>query len=277
MRREMSIIESFEYEQVQGIKVGRFAWKPNTSCYLFRVGDTLIDCGPPNQWKFVKEFVEAEPVERVLLTHHHEDHSGNAAKIIESKHVPVHIHRRGIPLCRDGYPIQLYRKIIWGTPGRFTAEPLPDIVETSVGYALLPIETPGHSIDMTCIWEPQKKWLFTGDLFITTRPQYLRPEENIHMEIIGLRKVLDLDIETIFCSHRGVVENARQHLQEKYDYLTELRDRVQELVKAGWSLEKIRDELLGKEDFLSYFTRFHFSKINLIKALAKPPEELIYE
>jgi len=273
----MSVIDSFEYEQVKGIRVGRFTWKPNTSCYLFRVGDTLIDTGPPSQWNFVKDFVAATPVHRVLITHHHEDHSGNASQILSDSNISVHIHSKGIPLCRDGYPIQLYRKIIWGKPKRFTAQPLPEIVETSVGYALLPIYTPGHSVDMTCFWEPQKKWLFTGDLFISTHPQYLRPEENIHMEIIGLRKVLDLEIDTLFCSHRGIVKNARDQLWEKYNYLIRLRDRVQELVQEGWPLKKIRDELLGKEDFLSYFTRFHFSKINLIRALAKPQEPIPYE
>ena len=48
----------------------------NVICYL--VGETLIDSAQTRMAAAMKSFIIDHRVKRLLLTHHHEDHSGNA-------------------------------------------------------------------------------------------------------------------------------------------------------------------------------------------------------
>ena len=54
----------------------------NVICYL--VGDTLIDSGQTRMAAAMESFARDRRIRRLLLTHHHEDHSGNAAMIGEN-------------------------------------------------------------------------------------------------------------------------------------------------------------------------------------------------
>ncbi len=40
------------------------------------------------------------------------------------------------------------------------------------------VHAPGHSPDMTCYLEAERGWLFTGDLYITSKPCFFRADEN---------------------------------------------------------------------------------------------------
>ena len=45
------MIERIEHHEVEGIRVGRFGSQINTTCIVYRLGSTVIDVGPPNQWR----------------------------------------------------------------------------------------------------------------------------------------------------------------------------------------------------------------------------------
>lgn len=262
----MGLISKVEFQGVRGYRVGKYRYRPNTSCFFYLIGNTLIDTGPPNQWQTVKRIVSQYALEQVVLTHHHEDHGGNAAPIQAEKQIPVYIHPAGLDYCHTGFQIQYYRRLIWGVPKTFEPLPLPETLALRGDMSIVPVHTPGHSPDMTCFWIPEKGFLFTGDLFITTQPRYLRYDENPVEEMRSLQKVLKLDFETVFCSHKGVVPNGKILLREKYEYFGELEAKVRSMFEQGKTVEEIRRKLLGKEDFLSWFSGFHFSKKNLVKA-----------
>lgn len=256
------------HEGVEGLRVGRFPWKINTTCILYRVGSTVIDAGPPNQWAAVRRFLRERPVERLLLTHHHEDHSGNGARIRAELGVEVLSHAASREYLAKGFEIELYRRAIWGVPPLFVPGLLPEQVDAGGGMTLRVIHTPGHAVDLCCFLEPRRGWLFTGDLFISSKPRYLRRDEDPNREIESLREVLRFEFGTVFCSHRGPIARGREAIQEKLDYLQALRDDVVRLAGEGRSIDAITRELVGSEDFLTHFSRGHFSKRNLIQALA---------
>ncbi len=83
----MPIRERYKLGKVEGARVGRFNRGINTTFIIYRIGNNLVDCGPSNQWRAVKRFVDEQPVETILLTHHHEDHSGNAARIAKQNQI----------------------------------------------------------------------------------------------------------------------------------------------------------------------------------------------
>ncbi len=265
----MAVVDQFEFEDVEGLRVGRFTQRINTTCYVFRVGETLIDTGPPNQWKWIRDFIRQRNIRQVLITHHHEDHSGNGAGIQQELGIPVYAPPTTVPYLKNGYKVHLYRRIVWGNPARYGARPLPPQFRASDGWIFKIIPTPGHSQDMHCVLVTDKGWLFTGDLYISHKPQFSRAEEKPLVEIDSLRKILEEDFQTVFCGHRGMVENGRAAIGAKQEYLESLKKAVDRLRNTGKSVPEIRNELLGNETPLSWFTGFHFSKKNLIASLCR--------
>lgn len=268
----MGLIQRLEHGDVEGVRVGRFNMGINSTCIVYRIGATLIDTGSPNQWRAVLAFARERGLERVLVSHHHEDHCGNGARIQRETGVPVFAPAAGLRYMAQGFPLRLYQRVVWGTPEPFEAQPLPDEIKLGDGVRLRTLHAPGHSEDMVCFLEPDRGWLFSGDLFVATRPRYLRKDENIHQQIESLRRVLEHGFETVFCTHRGVVSDGRQAMQQKLDYLTSLRDEVRRLHREGKSVRAITRGLLGKEDLTSRMTGHHFSKQNLIEACLAPEE-----
>ena len=238
----MSVVDRIEFADIEGIRVGRFTSQINTTCILYRLGGTVIDTGPANQWRFVRRFLGERDVTRVLVTHHHEDHSGNLAPIKRNLDAPILSPRDGVEALSKGYEVQFYRRLIWGRPRTVNPEPVPDRIELAGGMSLVTVPTPGHSTDSTCYLEPNRGWLFTGDLYIAARTRYLRLDENLGEHIASLRRVLELNFDTLLCSHRGVIS------------------------------AEITRELLGGEGHLGLFTRFHFAKRNLIAACLELPD-----
>jgi len=268
----VSVIERFEAEGVEGIRVGRWPIGINTSVIVYRLGETLIDTGPANMWGAVRRFVAEKPVARVLLTHHHEDHSGNAAHIAETFGVPVYAPAEGLTWLAQGYRIHAYRRFFWGVPACLTAEALPEEVALEGGRRLRVVHTAGHAVDQTCLLEPEQGWLFTGDVFIASTMRYMRTDEIFDEILDSLRRVLELSFDTIFCAHRGVVRHGHAAIQAKLDGLKALREQARALQHKGRSTNSITRRLLGSEDIVTWLTWGHFSKRNLIRGCIESRE-----
>ena len=51
----MSSLSRFEHEGIEALRVGRFDLGLSSSCIVYRLGDTVVDTGPPNQWSAVRD------------------------------------------------------------------------------------------------------------------------------------------------------------------------------------------------------------------------------
>ena len=96
----------------------------------YLLGNVLLDCGPPATAREVLAWLGGRTVDALLVTHHHEDHSGGAALLLDRRGLAPHIHASGVGLLARGYPIQLYRRLVWGRPRHVEARPLPPVVDT---------------------------------------------------------------------------------------------------------------------------------------------------
>ena len=141
---------------------------------------------------------------------------------------------------------------------------MPDDVPVADGIVLKTLHAPGHSHDMTCYLEPNRGWLFSGDVYIARNTKYFRYDENVHQQIGSLAFLLEQPFDTLLCSHRGVLHDGKDHLRSKWNYLVELRDRALELQSKGLSSKAVTKVMLGKEDAMAYMTFGLFSKGNLI-------------
>ena len=260
---------TFASDTVQGLRVGRINAGINTTFIVYRIGDTVIDTGPSNQWREVQPFIEQSPVRQLLITHHHEDHSGNAAHIAALTNVIPLAPALGQAKLAAGYPTPLLQKIIWGSPQPVKTLPLTDDLTLSDGSPIVPVHTPGHARDLTVFFLPKQKWLFSGDLYVSRTLKVMRSDENLGLLMDSLRKVLALDFEVLLCPHRGIVEQGHAALQEKLENLERFCTRVQSLAAQGRTAQQITREVLGKEDMMAYITCYNFSRRNLVKEALK--------
>ncbi|WP_237067393.1 MBL fold metallo-hydrolase [Microbulbifer guangxiensis] len=259
----MSVLSTYRHHDLDGIRVGRFNLGVNTTFIVYRLGGTVIDTGPSNQWRHVRSFIESRPLEQLLLTHHHEDHSGNAGAIHRLTGIQPQAPALTADILRRGFRIPSLQRLFWGAAGRAEARPLPDqlIIGDERAEAIF---TPGHAKDMHCYLLPERGWLFSADLYIANYLKMLRSDEDVATLLKSMRAVLARDFDTILCPHRGVVERGRERLQEKYDYLVSLAGEAQDLQRQGFQLNAITRRLLGKEDLVGIVSRYNFSKRNLI-------------
>ena len=262
----MSSREQIRWQDIEGLRVGRFGAKINTTSILWRLGSTIIDTGPPNQWASVRHFLNAQPVEQVIVTHHHEDHAGNLSRFPGAGVERMLAPPESLEFLHHGFPLQLYRRIVWGRPGRVAPEAFSGKIACADGSVLDPILLPGHSPDMTCLLDRERGVLFGADVYVGSRLRYLRLDENLNGIISGLEHILRFDFDTLLCSHRGIVSPAHGKLRQKLKYLLELRESARSLEHEVLGVERIVRLLLGPEEFLSHFSFGHFSKTNLIHA-----------
>lgn len=262
----MSITQRITYQAVEGLRAGRFNFGINTAAACFRLGETLIDTGCANRWLQVRTFVSERPLRQVLLTHHHEDHSGNAARIWRQTGAQILAPQASLIPLLQGWALRPYQLLLFGRPQRVAAKPVPERVELADGFSLQTISTPGHAADLVCYLEPERGWLFTGDLFISERTRFLRQDEDLGAHLNSLRRLLDYNFDTIFCAHRGLVVNAHAALAAKLGRLETLCGEARRLQQQGLSARAITRRLLGREERVSLMTGWHFTKYNLIRA-----------
>ncbi|MFI2811588.1 MULTISPECIES: MBL fold metallo-hydrolase [Microbulbifer] len=259
----MSVRESFRYCDLDAIRVGRFNLGVNTTFVVYRLGGTVIDTGPSNQWRHVRPFIRQRPLEQLLLTHHHEDHSGNAGAIQQLTGVQPLAPAATVEILQRGFRIPPIQKLFWGSAGRVQARQLPDNLSIN-GETVETLYTPGHARDMVCYLLPERGWLFSADLYIANYLKFLRSDEHIPTLLASIHHVLAQQFDVILCPHRGVVENGRQRLREKYQYLLDLAADAQRLQAKGLALDAITSELLGEESLVGIISRYNFSKRNLV-------------
>eukprot|EP00007_Cunea_sp_BSH-02190019_P008307 CAMPEP_0174238200 /NCGR_PEP_ID=MMETSP0417-20130205/10474_1 /TAXON_ID=242541 /ORGANISM="Mayorella sp, Strain BSH-02190019" /LENGTH=247 /DNA_ID=CAMNT_0015317017 /DNA_START=31 /DNA_END=774 /DNA_ORIENTATION=- len=242
--------------------------------YFYRLGRTLIDAGSPNQAACVADYARQHRIQRLLCTHHHEDHAGNGA-LLQRNGVQVSAPAASQAYLRDGYPQEWYRRIIWGKAQPFTPDhTLEEVTEVpEIGARLRLIQTPGHSPDHSCFLEEERGWLFGSDIFVTRSPKLMRFDEDPNEAIKSFERVLQYEFDTLFCAHRGVLQNGKQPIRERLEHMLSIRQQVEGCREAGMSLHETRDHILGKEGWFARFTQNDFSKLNLIRGFYDRPSQ----
>jgi glyoxylase-like metal-dependent hydrolase (beta-lactamase superfamily II) len=193
---------------------------------------------------------------------------GAAAALVEARGLDVHAHPAGVALMEEGYVQEAYRRLAWGRPPRVRARPLGTELATGA-LRLEVVPTPGHSPDHVCLFERERGWLFTGDLFLAERLRYLREDEDLDALIDSLGRVCALPATRVFCAHRGPVRDGRAALERKRDRLSALRARVRELLAEGLSEREVTRRAVGREGFLTWYSGGRFAARHFVRAAAK--------
>ncbi len=214
---------------------------------------TLVDTGVRSPEAFealrrgFKEYgVALDQVDRILVTHAHPDHFGQARRLRELSGASVHAsaveatrmrtgwspraHFRETALAwlrRWGVPDDLMRELAAGAPG---APPFQDPVEVDgtladgdrveLGdFTLEVIETPGHCEGHIVFYERDTRTLFSGDHLLTdispvpllNIPDEGEPRQKSLLRFMdSLARVETLDCEITLPSHGDVIRDHRK-------------------------------------------------------------------
>jgi glyoxylase-like metal-dependent hydrolase (beta-lactamase superfamily II) len=263
----LRLIKENLYGPVQAVQMGYSpVGTPLMNVHFYRLGGLVIDTGQRHMQKEALQAMADESIRHILLTHHHEDHSGNAAALRDLTGATVWGHRITAAKLAGGFHIRPYQHFIWGAARPAPIEPLQGPV-ASGDYVLTPVETPGHSKDHVAYIEKNNGWLFAGDLFIGERIKFFRVDEDIGSQITSLRKVLKLDFDVLFCAHNPRLKNGRHALSRKLDFLEGLRGKVQDLHFQGYPLQDIIKRLDPKTDRrVKWITMGNASFANMVRS-----------
>jgi glyoxylase-like metal-dependent hydrolase (beta-lactamase superfamily II) len=237
-----------------------------TSCYW--VNGLLVDSGCAHASHELMAALDGLPVHTIVNTHSHEDHIGANGPLQDAQGPHILAHSLAVPVLakpRERQPLRPYQRIMWGYPPPCLSSAIGDVVETA-RHRFEVIETPGHSRDHICLYEPEEGWIFTGDAFVGGKDRILRADYDIWRIIASLEKIAMLQAEVLFCAGGRIRTQPRDQILEKIDYLKEMGERVLLLYGQGMSYRRIRRVLLGPEMAIAYFTLGHFSGENLVRS-----------
>ncbi len=264
----MGFIKEYRFGDVQAFQTGKATRNgtPQLTSFSYLAGGVMIDTGVSRARKEILQAHRLYPVKMVCLTHHHEDHSGNAAAIRDLWGVQIYGH----PLCVDKmaqpFPIRAYQHFFIGKSEPVAMEILPEKIETD-DITLIPIHTPGHSKDHVCYYEPDQGWLFAGDTFIGDHVRYFRSDENIGEQISSLKTLMDLDFECLFCAHNPQPLEGKARLAAKLAFLEDLYGKIAHLRQKGMGGRAIMRELDIKEDFATKMVSWgNLSALNMVRS-----------
>lgn len=263
------MISATLYGEVLQIRMSRYPDFPSAMWVCaYLVDGLLIDTGMAHTVQEFTEFLKDKYLKVAVNTHFHEDHiSGNKflqdTRGIEIFAPPLSVEKISKPATL--YP---YQEEIWGYPVPSVVKTLGDHIHSD-NYRFEVISSPGHERDQICLWEKTNGWLFTSDLYVSTRPVACRSTDDIWQTLADLENIRALNPRVLFPAPTHVVFEPAAKLDELIACLEELGGKIVELYQKGKSIEQIKEEIFGQEDVFSDMTQQQFSSLNMVKSFLK--------
>ncbi|MCS7118820.1 MAG: MBL fold metallo-hydrolase [Archaeoglobaceae archaeon] len=186
------------------------------NCYLLiDEKKAIIDVGGDAEFilKAIKKYFEPKKLDYVFLTHSHYDHASAAGFFKGTSRIAIHEEELGLMRMQSFSPILGLRFKFFD----------PDIVlkggeRFCLGETTLEvIHTPGHSPGSVCFYEPNRKWLFSGDTVFAhgNFGRYDLPGGDAMKLLKSIEMLSKLDVENLYPGHEDLVEgNARESILE---------------------------------------------------------------
>jgi endoribonuclease LACTB2 len=194
---------------------------PGTNTYIVGTDrhPILLDTGVGvKKWaellpQALRELSDTDDIEKIVLTHAHQDHIGgvkDVTRLLGRKEVLKKPWPVAGPDDAAGIPITLLDD---------------NAVVATTGATLHAVFTPGHAPDHLCYYLAEEKAVFTGDVVLGAGTTVIPDETgDLGQYMNSLRRLLDLDVETIYPAHGPVIRKAKDKIRE-YIAHRELRER----------------------------------------------------
>jgi glyoxylase-like metal-dependent hydrolase (beta-lactamase superfamily II) len=208
-------------------------------------GNTLVDAGLPNQTEAISAaLVEAGigvgDLRRIIFTHQDLDHVGSGAALVRQSDARVLAHPADAPYIEGSQrPLKPSPEMLEQRPQmrevleRLEPVGIDEYVEDGTRLDLAGgtrvISTPGHTPGHISLYVERSKVLIAGDALTAQRGSLNGPNPSMTLEIRtaiqSVRRLADLEIDTIVCYHGGVVsEDANGQLRRVIQEVSRERD-----------------------------------------------------
>ncbi len=248
------------------VRLAFSSWRGRTVGYevsTYLIDGVLVDTGFPIVADELFAAAATRSPRGVIVTHWHEDHAGNAARLAELG-IPIRMH----PLCeaalRERPTIRFYRQFVWGRSPRLAA-PLRDFDPTPLQV----IAAPGHTEDHVVVWDAARGIVASGDLYLGVKVRVAHPHESPGALLRSLRMVMALEPRLLLDAHRGVVRNPVPMLAAKIAWMEETIGAITELASSGCGEREIQRRVLGRESFVGWVSRGEYSKRSFVRSVLR--------
>jgi glyoxylase-like metal-dependent hydrolase (beta-lactamase superfamily II) len=193
--------------------------------YLVQHDDGLaaIDTGYTGSDRAILRFLDRRgfrpnDLKWVIVTHHHVDHAGSAARLCAQTGARLAVHTADAPYLASGRPKELMN--LWGAIERLPARlarflltvggPIGRLLEDGdTLHGLRVIHTPGHTPGSICLYSEAESAIFVGDVLNNERG-IRRPPWNVNQnhrqaQLAG-RHLVGLSYERAFFGHGAPIE-----------------------------------------------------------------------
>ncbi len=240
------------------------------NCYIYQNGNeyTLIDAGIKGEefeqffYRKLSDYsIEIKKINRIILTHFHEDHTGLVNKLAKDYSIPVYASQIAITRLKcEGdylqkkltfyqelynqygvmeYAIERLAKMENTLHNKEKVILLPTIKRLEEGQqigGLQIIAVPGHSPDSIGFWDKENGWLFAGDFLLASGMTNALIDHDEAGEVIkplmqyieSIKKVKSFSIQYVFAGHEAVFQNLDEVIEKS---LSKMEYKLQKLVK----------------------------------------------
>src|SRR5215211_2851552 len=197
-------------------------------------GNTLVDAGLPDQVEAIGAAMDeagigVRDLRRLIFTHQDLDHVGSGAALVRQSGAQVLAHPADAPHIEGSLrplkpsPEMLeqrpqMREVLERLEPARVDERLEDGTRLDLAGGTRVIFTPGHTPGHVSLYLERSKILIAGDALTAERGHLNGPNPwatlDMHTAIESIRRLADLDVDTIICYHGGVVsEDTNGQLQ----------------------------------------------------------------
>ncbi|HEV2517570.1 MAG TPA: MBL fold metallo-hydrolase [Devosia sp.] len=222
--------------RVTAPNAGPYTFKGTNSFIIGTARVAIVDPGPDDDLHLeaLTSAIAGRPVEAILLTHTHLDHSALASKLKAATGAPVWSggkHR----LSRPGRLFEI-NAVGGDSDWRLTPDRvLEDGEQLAVdGVALEVIATPGHCANHLAFGLTGTPWLLTGDHIMGWNSTLVSvPDGSMADYLHSLEKVIGLGYAHYVPAHGGTIEDGPDHARALLAHRQERNRQVVAAVNAG--------------------------------------------
>lgn len=220
-----------EYDQVLIIGMGRTVLGREVfRTNAFHLDGLLIDTGLPHYRDKMIQTIERRGLNLIINTHCHRACIGNNLALQRNFSVPIKAHKEALERIKYPEKASMIQKWLWGQAEPSKVSKLKNSLNYG-GYYFRIIETIGCDRGHICLHEPDRKWLFCGDL-LAKNPAAVNQVARVQLER-DLEKLINLDPQIIFCRHNGIITNGKIVLEARVKSLKQGRRNGPSAAMAG--------------------------------------------